>query len=30
MLKSCGKVDGEIVVEAEMTAAVLDDPNKKA
>ena len=29
MLKSCGKVDGEIVVEAEMTAAVLDDPNKK-
>ncbi len=30
MLKSCGKVNGEIVVEAEMTAAVLDDPNKKA
>ncbi len=30
MLKSCGKVNGEIVVEAQMTAAVLDDPNKKA
>ncbi len=30
MLKTCGKVNGEIVVEAEMTAAVLDDPNKKA
>ena len=29
MLKAVSKVDGNIVLESEMTAAVVDDPNKK-